>query len=142
MRRAGAIVLVSAISMAAATTPQTIVFITSPKRAPLELSSAELRRIFLGQTSRWRDGHRIVLLVRPATTPEGRTFLDRIVQMPEIDYSQWWIGEVFRGEAAAPPRVIETPEKMIRAVAANPDAIGFLSPSDVTRDIAVVSSKH
>src|SRR6266849_7341840 len=101
-------------------------FIVSSKRATKNLSSAELRRIFLGQTSRWRDGHRITLFVRPSSTPEGRLFLNRVVHMSDIDYSQWWIGAVFRGEAASLPRVIETGEGMVKAVAANEDAIGFI----------------
>ena len=126
----------------AASSPPSIVFITSPKRSGLETSTADLRRIFLGEVSRWRNGHRMVLFVRPSNTPEGRAFLDRVVQMPDIDYSQWWIGAVFRGEAAAAPRVMETPEKMIRAVAANPDAIGFLSPGDVTRDVSVITVRE
>ena len=144
-----ALVLIGALSdaagaapPAAASSPQSIVFITSPKRSGVEASLADLRRIFLGQVSRWRDGRRMILFVRPSNTPEGRAFLARVVQMPDIDYSQWWIGAVFRGQAAAAPRVVETPEKMIRAVAANPDAIGFVSPGDVTRDVSVVTVRE
>ncbi|HKO00964.1 MAG TPA: hypothetical protein VJ032_04685 [Thermoanaerobaculia bacterium] len=126
-----AIVIASAISIAAADAPRTrLAFIVSAKRPLHKLSSAELRRIFLGQTSRWSDGHRIILLVRPSNTAEGREFLDRVMRMSEIDYSQWWIGEVFRGRAAGAPRVIDTAEKMIRAVEANADAIGFIARSD------------
>ena len=114
-------------------------FIVSSKRATKNLSSAELRRIFLGQTSRWRDGHRVTLLVRPSNTPEGRLFLDRVVHMSDIDYSQWWIGAVFRGEAASLPRVIETSEGMVKAVASNEDAIGFIGSPPNSADVSVLT---
>lgn len=101
-------------------------FVVSPRRAVRSISSAELRRIFLGQTTRWSDGHRIIVLVRPSHTPEGHVFLQRLMHMSDIDYAQWWIGAIFRGEAAATPRVIESPEAMLRIVAENADAIGFV----------------
>jgi len=125
--RALAVIVLAAALMPGEPPRTSVSFIVSSKRATKNLSSAELRRIFLGRTSRWRDGHRITLFVRPSKTPEGRLFLDRIVHMSEIDYAQWWIGEVFRGEAASVPRVIETSEAMLKAVAANEDAIGFIA---------------
>ena len=136
-----AVVIASAISLAAADAPRNrVAFIVSAKRPLLKLSYGELRRIFLGQTSRWNDGHRIILLVRPSNTAEGREFLDRVVHMSEIDYSQWWIGEIFRGRAAGAPRVIDTAEKMIRAVEANADAIGFIvRTDDLPRDVNMLT---
>jgi ABC-type phosphate transport system substrate-binding protein len=133
-------VIVLAVALMPGEPPRTNVsFIVSSKRATRDLSSAELRRIFLGQTSRWRDGHRIVLFVRPSNTPEGRLFLDRVVHVSDIDYSQWWIGAVFRGEAASVPRVIETTESMVKAVAANDDAIGFVGTPPNTADVSVLT---
>ena len=138
--RNGIILIVLAATLMTAEPPRTSVsFIVSSKRATKNLSSAELRRIFLGQTSRWRDGHRIALFVRPRGTPEGRVFLDRVVRMSEIDYSQWWIGAVFRGEAASVPRVIETSEAMVKAVSANDDAIGFLGSPVNGAEVSVLT---
>jgi ABC-type phosphate transport system substrate-binding protein len=116
--------------------PPAVSFVTSSHRHVRALSPGDLRRIFLGQISRWDDGHRIVLLVRPSTTPEGRTFLRHVIHMSAIDYAQWWIGAIFRGDAAAAPRVMDSEEAMFKAVTANPDAIGYVrsferSPSDV-----------
>jgi ABC-type phosphate transport system substrate-binding protein len=135
MRRITFMLFAAALLAAASDAPRTRVsFIVSAKRPVKNVSSAELGRIFLGQTSRWPDGHRIVLYVRPSNTPEGRVFLDRVVHMADIDYSQWWIGAVFRGQAAAAPRVVETAEAMLKLVAADTDAIGFIAagaPADV-----------
>lgn len=101
-------------------------FVVSAKNPVRDVSAGDLRRIFLGEITRWRNGHRIILFVRPMDTPEGRLFLDHLVRMSDIDYSQWWLGAVFGGRAANAPRVIPSAEEMVRAVAATPDAIGFV----------------
>jgi ABC-type phosphate transport system substrate-binding protein len=137
--RALAVIVLAAALMPGEAPRTSVAFIVSSKRETKNLSSAELRRIFLGQTSRWRNGHRITLLVRPSNTPEGRLFLDRVVHMSDIDYSQWWIGEVFRGEAASVPRVIESSEAMVKAVAANEDAIGFTGTPANAADVSVLT---
>ena len=116
-------------------------FFVSARRAVRNLSEGDLRRIFLGEISRWPDGHRIVLYVRPFDSAVGRLFLDRLVRMSDIDYSQWWLGVVFRGRAAAAPRVIHSSEAMARDVAANADAIGFdssLAPM-LDSDVVVIT---
>src|SRR5437763_13349237 len=104
---------------------QSVAFIVSAKGHARPRSSAEVRRIFLGQMSRWEDGHRIALVVRPTGTAEGRLFLQQLIQMSEIDYAHFWIGAVFRGEASSAPRVVDSRGLAVKAVAENADAIGF-----------------
>ncbi len=103
------------------------------------LSEGDLRRIFLGEISRWPNGHRIVLYVRSFDSVPGRLFLDRLIRMSDIDYAQWWLGAVFRGRAAAAPRVMTSPESMSKAVAANADAIGFDSPQTPDAEMLVLT---
>ena len=111
----------------AATQPrQSVAFIVSARGHARARSSAEIRRIFLGQISRWEDGHRIALVMRPTTTAEGQVFLLRLIRMSDIDYAHSWIGAVFRGEASSATRVIESRDLTIKAVAENADAIGFI----------------
>ena len=133
MRRRLRLVATLALLALPAAAPQpreTVTFVVSPHSEVRDLSSGELRRVFLGQTSRWRDRHRIVLCLRQPTSPEGRILLDRVVRMSDIDYSQYWIGAIFRGEAAAVPRIFASREALLRAVAGNPDAIGYVLTSD------------
>jgi ABC-type phosphate transport system substrate-binding protein len=115
-----------------------VAFLVSPKNPLRSVSAGDLRRIFLGEISRWDNGHRIVLFVRPAETPEGRLFLDRLVRMSDIDYSQWWLGAVFRGRAGAAPRIIGAADLMTKAVAADADAIGFVAASPAALEPEVV----
>src|SRR5437763_14955281 len=117
-----------ALLLAAAAAPQprqSVAFIVSARGHAAPRSSAEVRRIFLGQVSRWEDGHRIALVIRPTATAEGQLFLQRLINMSEIDYAHFWIGAVFRGEASSAPRVIDSRDLAIKAVVENADAIGF-----------------
>ncbi|MBV8545503.1 MAG: hypothetical protein JO088_12235 [Acidobacteria bacterium] len=113
--------------------------LVSAKNPMRDISAGDLRRIFLGDISRWHNGHRIVLFVRPMDTAEGRLFLDRLVRMSDIDYSQWWLGAVFRGRVANAPRVIGNVDEMIRAVAATPDGIGFVAAPPLDTGVIVLT---
>jgi ABC-type phosphate transport system substrate-binding protein len=136
------LVLVAAAAAVAAgpaePSPRSVSFIVSAKNPIRNVSVGDLRRIFLGEISRWENGHRIVLFVRPAEAAEGRLFLDRLVRMSDIDYSQWWLGAVFRGRAAAAPRIISGSDLMVKAVASDADAIGFVATSPAVEGDVVV----
>jgi hypothetical protein len=86
--------------------------------------------MYLGQITRWRDGHRIVLAVRPATAPAGKAFFNHVVQISEIDFSRLWLGILFRGDAANAPRVVSGADDLKRFLARTPDALGFLLASE------------
>lgn len=122
-----AILLLLAVGLRGEEPVPPVSFVVSAKNPMRDISAGDLRRIFLGDISRWRNGHRIILFVRPMDTAEGRLFLDHLMHMSDIDYSQWWLGAVFRGRVANAPRVIGSVEEMLRAVAATPDAIGFVA---------------
>ena len=121
--------------------PARITFLVSARNTMRDISAGDLRRIFLGEISRWANGHRIIVFVRSSETPEGRLFLDRLVRMSDIDYSQWWLGAVFRGRSANPPRVLPSDEAMVKAVAATPDAIGFVAapPAAIEPGVGVLT---
>jgi ABC-type phosphate transport system substrate-binding protein len=124
--------------------PANVAFVVSAKNPMRDVSLGDLRRIFLGDISRWRNGHRIILFVRPMDTLDGRLFLDRLLHMSDIDYSQWWLGAVFRGRVPIAPRVIGNADEMMRAVAAAPDAIGFVAaptPADAGVIVLTVDGK-
>ncbi len=121
----------AAAPLPAADRGEALVFAVSARQPAASFSSVELRRIFLGEITRWKSGRRIALAIPPARGRAGRTFYDRVVRMSDIDYSQAWLGVVFRGEAAASPRVIATGEEMKKLLARSPDTLGVLLESDL-----------
>jgi hypothetical protein len=117
----------------------TVAFLVSARNPLRDISPGDLRRIFLGDISRWANGHRIILFVRPMDSGEGHLFLDHLVRMSDIDYSQWWLGAVFDGRVANAPRVVGSTEEMVRAVAGTPDAIGFVASPPTDRGVVVLT---
>lgn len=129
-RRALVVMMLAIATLAAAPQRQSVTFVVSPRSMVRNLSSAELRRVFLGQTSRWPNGRRIVVCLPPTNSPEARIVLDRVARMSEIDYSQNWLGAVFRGDVATAPRIYVSREALLKTVAESEDAIGFVLTSE------------
>src|SRR5512136_1425966 len=67
------------------------------------VSSAELRRIFLGDETRWPSNDRITILLLPPGSEEREMFLRSVLKMSDDDFVRHWISRVFQGEASAGP---------------------------------------
>jgi ABC-type phosphate transport system substrate-binding protein len=103
-----------------------------------DVSQADLRRIYLGSITRWPDDHRIIPVLRDPDSDSGRLFLKRVVRMTDIDYAQHWIGQVFRGQASSPPRVVHSAAEAKRYVAGHPYSISFVAPEDVDGSVTAL----
>src|SRR6476469_9254508 len=127
-REAAALVLIAASAWPAssASAPVRLVVAVSASQSVGNLSSADLRRIYVGDMTRWPDGHRILPVMPPARSQESEVFLKHVVRMSPIDFAQQWIGVVFRGRAPAPPKVVATANEALDFVAAHPDAIAIV----------------
>lgn len=133
-RGAAALLLIAASTAPArpAAAPIRLVVTVSASQSVGNLSSADLRRIYVGEMTRWPDGHRIVPVMLPPRSRESEVFLKRVVRMSSIDFAQEWISVVFRGRAPAPPVVVATAAEALDYVAAHHDAVAFV-PEDVPR---------
>lgn len=104
-----------------------LIVVVSASQKTVDLSSGDLRRIYIGEMTRWPDGRRIVPVMLPASSRETEMFLRRVVRMSAIDFSQQWISVVFRGRVPAPPVVAPTVRDAVRFVDSHPEAIAFVS---------------
>ena len=132
-RDAAALVLIaaSAIPANSAAAPLRLVVAVSASQSITNLSSGDLRRIYVGDMTRWPDGHRIVPVMLPPRSHGSEVFLKRVVRMSAIDFAQEWISVVFRGRAPAPPVVVATTADALDFVAAHHDAIAVV-PDNVS----------
>jgi ABC-type phosphate transport system substrate-binding protein len=131
--------LAAADPVATKSSKRRLVVIVSPTSAMTNISTGDLRRSYLGSITRWPNGQRITLVVLRAEAEAQRTFLKRVVQMTDIDYSQHWLGEVFRGRASGPPHVAASAAEAVRFVAGHPNAIGFVSMEAVDASVSLLS---
>ena len=116
-----------------------LVVIVSSSQTVRDLSSGDLRRIYVGEMTRWPDGHRIVPVMLPTRSRESAVFLKRVVRMSAIDFAQEWIGAVFRGRAPAPPVVVANAGDALRFVASHPESIAVI-PDELSPGVAPSTS--
>jgi hypothetical protein len=131
--RAAGIVLAASVLSATPARAETdrLVFLGNPRAGTVSVSSGDLRRIYLGQITRWPNRRKIVLAVRPAGSPAGRAFFRRVVGMTDIDFSQLWLGIIFRGEAAIAPRVEPSRTDVTAFLRREPGGLAFLLESEM-----------
>jgi phosphate transport system substrate-binding protein len=77
--------------------------IVHPNNPTKALSLADLRRIFRGERLNWPNNEPVQLVIRASGAREREVVLRVVFQMTETDYKQFWLGKIFRGEAANEP---------------------------------------
>lgn len=103
-----------------------------------DLSLEELRSIFLADQQFWSDRTRITLLVRAPDSDERALVLDRIYQMSEPQFRQYWIAKMFRAEVPRGPKIVFSTGMTLDLVTAIPGSISFMRLDDVTDQVHVV----
>lgn len=109
------------------------------KDLPVEnLSLEELRSIFLADRQFWEDRTRITLLVRAPQSDERSFVLERIYQMSEAQFRQYWIAKMFRAEVPRGPKIVLSTGMTLDLVVAIPGSISFTRADAVTDDVKVI----
>ena len=96
-----------------------------------EISLADLRRLYRGQRNRWSNGRRVTLVMRDPGTPEREAILQTLYGVDEDEYRRGFLQAVFTGEAIGAPRVLASPNGVLRFVFNVPGAIGYVRVSEV-----------
>ena len=96
-----------------------------------EVSSAELRRILLGDETRWSDKEKITVLLLAPGSEERQAVLRILLKMTDDDFTRHWISRVFQGEATVGPKVAPSPASMVRLVAGLPASLGIIDTDDI-----------
>lgn len=115
-----------------------IAIVVHPDAGVDDLSFAHLRKIFLGEQQYWPDQKRVTLLVRAPVAYERGVVLDRIYEMSEPQFRQYWIAKIFRAEVASGPKIVYSTEMARELVTALPGAIAFMRLRDVGAGMKVV----
>ena len=103
-----------------------------------DLSSDELRKIFLGSRSHWHNGRRITVAMLDYEHAERKAVLRQIYKMNEETYRNHFLKEMYRGDVFAAPKTLTSPEVMRKFIFNAPGAIGYLRASDVDESVKVL----
>lgn len=115
-----------------------VAIVVHPQTDVDDLSFDELKSIFRGERQFWDDGRRVTLLVRAPVAEERKLILDRIYEMDEDQFREYWIGKMFRAEVAAGPKLVYSADMARDLVTVIPGAITFVPVSEVSSESRVV----
>ncbi len=117
---------------------EAVAIVVHPDTDAANLTFNELRRIFRGERQFWEDGRRVTLLMRAPAAAERALVLDRIYEMDEDEFREYWIGKMFRAEVAAGPKLVYSADMARDLVTVIPGAITFVPVADVSSESKVV----
>lgn len=103
-----------------------------------DLSLADLRSVFFADQQFWPDRTRITLLVRAPQSDERDFVLNRIYEMSEAQFRQYWIAKMFRAEVPRGPKNVFSSDAALDLVVAIPGSISVIRADQVTDDVKVV----
>lgn len=123
--------------MYAASAYADVVVVVSAKSAISSLTSEQATKIFLGKTETFPGGGNAI----PIDQTEGNSvrdeFYSRIVHKNPAQVSAYWTKIIFTGDGY-PPRQMDGDADVRKAVAGNPNAIGYINRSAVDSSVRVV----
>lgn len=101
-----------------------------------ELSADLVSQIYLRRKRHWEDGTAIVPLNLSAGTPLRETFTRSVLGQSEARLAEYWNRQYFYG--VLPPATLASAQAMVRYVASDPSAIGYVPETEIDDSVRVV----
>lgn len=115
----------------------TLVLVTAAKATLVNISSGDLRQLFLGETVRDGRNQKLLPLNQQAGTAERTLFDNRILGMSQDEMAGYWIDQKVRG-LKGPPRNLAPAQLVARVVERFPGAVSYLRPEHVVPGLRMV----
>jgi ABC-type phosphate transport system substrate-binding protein len=129
--------LILAMSAIAANAHAEVVVIVSAKSRVTSITAEQTARIFLGKASNFPDDGDAV----PVDQSEGSAirdeFYSKVVHKNSSQLSAYWAKVIFTGDGR-PPEKLESNVAVRKAVAKNPNVIGYIDKSAVDKSVRVI----
>jgi ABC-type phosphate transport system substrate-binding protein len=90
------------------------------------IEKSVLADIFMGKTTRWRDGSRITPIDHSSQSPLRVAFTKEVLGETMAAAMAYWVRQMSTG-AARPPAVKDKDEEVIAMVASSPGAIAYVA---------------
>jgi len=102
----------------------------------VELSEAEIRKIFLGRTVAFPNGMMIEAYDNQSDISD--VFLAKVLRKEQSSLNSYWARMMFSGKAK-PPRPVHSDAVALERVAANKAAISFVDAESVNTGVRVIA---
>lgn len=128
--------ILSVVALCLAASAQDVLVVTNENVSISEVSDPELRELFTGSRSSFRDGSRAVPVILKGG-PAHEVFLHKHIGQTSDSFRTLWRKAVFTGHGAA-PKEFNSERALLEYVAATPGAIGYVSHVDAADKVKVV----
>lgn len=122
------IILFSSILLNASSASNGVLIASSSVEAN-SLSAKEVRSIFMGKTTLWKNNARINIGVNIENKEVSNYFFRNYLKTSERRYKKYWLKRVFSGSGIA-PKIFKNFKEAIEYVSDNENSILFLSNED------------
>ncbi len=109
-----------------------LVVVVHKHNALAKMAPERLRDVYLGHHRQWADGRPIQMYARPSGSRVSKSFFRQLPRLTLTQYTRHWRRKQLTGESM-PPRVVASAGKLLRLVARDEGAIGYLRMSEVSK---------
>jgi len=102
------------------------------------ISSADLRKMFLGEKGTWANGTKVMAITPAQDRPEYALAIKKATGMSGPDFKRYFIQLSFLGKNVPPPRTLETPAAIARFVGTSPGAISCVPAADAGAGVKIL----
>ncbi len=129
------LLLAASVSLAAA---RDLALVSNKSNGVSVVTLAELVKICKAQTNRWPDGKAVTFIMRAPSTPEMKTFLEKVYELPEGQVKDL-IATANHGRTNHPAiMVVDSDEDLVNKVASIPGAVGVVDVYAINSSVSVV----
>jgi ABC-type phosphate transport system substrate-binding protein len=123
------------VSLAAA---RDLALVSNKSNSVSGMTLPELVKICKAQTNRWPDGKPVTFIMRAPSTPEMKTFVEKVFEMPESQVNEM-IAAANHGRVNHPAiMVVNSDEDLVNKVASIPGAVGVVDVYSINSSVDVV----
>lgn len=104
-----------------------------------ELSSNDIKRIFLGKKKKFANGDLAIPLALDNGSTTSSEFKKTILKKSSAQYKSYWARRIFTGRGS-PPKTIAS-QDMIKRVSENPQYIGYIDVEWIDASVRAIEIK-
>jgi ABC-type phosphate transport system substrate-binding protein len=98
-----------------------------------------IKKIFLGKKKAFSNGRAAILLSSPPKSTATEEFNKKVIGKSSNQVNAYWSKMIFTGKGT-PPQEMPSTDDILSAIAANPDAIGYIDASATTDAVKIVAT--
>ena len=114
-----------------------VVVIVSSRSTVKSLTAAQTTKIFLGKVVTFPNGQPALPIDQPEGNAVRDEFYAKVVHKSPSQITAYWAKVIFTGDGR-PPNLLPDSLAVRKAIAHDPNAIGYIEISDVNRSVRVV----